>query len=641
MRISHSVSSKSSSSDSSRVSGDSNEPAKKGTSDLSQGSKTPSKSHSARLGQVQKDPSTTSAESETTSIESEAVSSDSSSGENTQISHEDTLGVNLSPVHHSDSDDELDPPPGPKKKPQKPAVDLDAIIEILPDATAPLPKNAATYSTVRASWPGAAAYAGSFMMARAAQFALTVSGNPMGSAIAFATLAGTLHIGMEPIVGALRSKMGMRSDRDTKNFTNFVTALAMHVDSSIRNDPEGMNKAEKLARESLAPYFGNWDKQNDPMPPVWHRARTMLTAGARGFASNELPFYMFAAVYLLTNPAGLWIRTSLMSADINKDLAMALELVMSVTGGALAGIGTVGVQNMARRYVQGADHAPLRGNIKLARLNQGILKLTRNQLELLKKALKASLREPVVEPAKQDDLSAVADSISEVLNLRGGPNQFDLMRTRLEQLPSAERKALLEQVRVKLNKTELTQKAFNDGDDTRGARPYSLSGAMANGYQEMVATKDSQGVYQLDRGKIQRVIARTACNVLGLTAYGAALVHALGTIGGYGPANEPPHVNASLPHDPAAFPTTEAQAYGEMASLGVSLITCWVGARALAPALELTMAPLTGVAGRVGSAVWSAGSSAADAVRNHFVPAPITNGPPQEDAPPPDGVQIV
>ena len=48
-------------------------------------------------------------------------------------------------------------------------------------------------------------------------------------------------------------------------------------------------------------------------------------------------------LYMLTNPAGLWLRTSLREAFITENLATATELLVSVAGGLLSGIGTVGI----------------------------------------------------------------------------------------------------------------------------------------------------------------------------------------------------------------------------------------------------------------------------------------------------------
>lgn len=596
-RSSTSVSSRSSSS---RISDDAPAPKKKVKAQVSDGSRTPPRTRTAHLDDVRP------AAPELTT-ESESVSSQNSS-------HEDTLGIVLGAAEEG---------------PRSVALHLDALTKKLPvPSTGPVPAASIGYDNVRAALPGAAAYAGSFMMGRAAQFALTASGNPVGGAMAFATVAGLLHIGMEPIVGALRAKMGMRGDKDTKNYTNFVTALAIHVDSWIRNDEDGMKKAEKLARESLAPYVEGWDSQSGDMPPIWNRALTVLKAGARGFASNELPFYVFSAVYMLTNPAGLWVRSSVLAAHASKDIATVLELMMSVAGGAIAGIGTVGVQNAARTHIQGTKDAPLRESIKLARLNGHVLKVTRHQLELLKKALKDSLRAPAAEPADGVDISDIEDAVSEALRLTGAPDRqtIDAISAQLKLLPTKERQRLLAEVRVKVAKA---------------AKPYTLSGAIATNYLEMVATRNQDGVFQADGGKIRRVVARSAANVAGLMAYGVALVHTINTIGQYGPAHVVPLTNTTDPEGLSAYPTTDAQAFGEMAALGPALITCWVGGRVLAPVAELVLAPITGALGRAGSAVTSAGSSAAGFISDYLAPAPTTNGPPQEDVPPQNGIDRV
>ncbi len=531
--------------------------------------------------------------------------------ESTKVSRKGTIGSEDSSREHSGSSHEDSTASAVR------SLDLNTVINVLPEANTPLPAGAATYDPLRASLPGAASYAGSFMVARAAQFALTALGNPVGAAMAFASLAGVLHIGMEPIVGALRARMGMRSDKDTKNFTNFVTAVAVHVHSWICNDPAGMANAEKLARESLAPYFDGWDKQNDPMPAIWDQARTMLQTGAKGFASNELPFFVFAVVYMVTNPAGLWVRSSLMQADASKDIATALELLMSVVGGAIAGIGTVGVQNAARTYFQRTGDAPLRGDIKLARLNKGVLKFNRDQLEMLKKALKESLRDPVVEPAERGDLRAIEDGLSDVLRVTGAPDRPEQMRLLLEQLPSEERNRLLHEVRVKLNKTVLTQQGFGKNDTAKGAKPYSLVDAIGTNYLEMVATKDDEGIYRVDLGKVRRTAARTTVNVVALMPYAMALVDTINTVAGYGPANVGSPTNTT---DPEAFPTTTQEAFAKMAQAGPILIGGYVLGRITGSLFEVAFATITGAA----SAVW-----------NFFGTAPVTNGPPEDDAPPP------
>lgn len=579
-------------------------------------------------------------------VSSEAsIGDDDGSGGHSGSSHEDTLGVDPGPGQPSDDHDELNPPPRAKKQslqrsstttqPAVGSLDLDTVIDVLPEANTPLPAGAAAYDPLRASLPGAVSYAGSFMVARAAQFALTVSGNTREAAMAYATLAGVLHIGMEPIVGALRARMGMRSDKDTKNFTNFVTAVAVHVHSSICCDQKGMEKANELARESLAPYFEGWDKRNDPMPAIWDQARTMLKAGAQGFGSNELPFFVFAVVYMVTNPAGLWVRSSLLEGHANQNTAAVMDMFMGMMGGAIAGIGTAGVQNAARTFFQHTGDAPLRGDIKLARLNKGVLKFTRHQLELLKQALKDSRRSPDVEPVTPGEIRAIEDGLSDILRVTGAPDRPERMRLLLEQLPSEERDRLFHEVRVKLNKTVLTQQGFGRNDTAKGAKPYALVDAIVTNYLEMVATKDDEGIYRVDLGKVRRTATRTAVNVAALMAYAVALVDAINTVARYAPAHAGSQANTT---DPEAFNATATEAYGKLAALGWSLITCWVGGRALVPVAELTMAVVTGVAHGSGSAVGSMGRAAANLAKGvwtFFAPAPITNGPPQKDAPPP------
>ncbi|WP_302175870.1 hypothetical protein [uncultured Hydrogenophaga sp.] len=655
MSISRSSTTVSSRSSSSSLVDDGNQPPKgESRSRGPEGSKSPPKNHSRRLDKVRQVPT-------------QLRGNDSEDTSSSRSSHSNTAGVfrgiRSNDASGSETLSELFPVADPRKKPKastypastqqiesgsetidsegssssrssagksdttpagQPAltsvqVDLDAATADLPKSAIPAPIGSFSYDALRASWPGAVAYAGSFMMGRAAQFALTVSGNPVGSAMAFATVAGMLHIGMEPIVGALRAKMGMRSDKDTKNYTNFVTSLAVHLDSWFRNDEDGMKKAETMARESLAPYFEGWDSKNDPMPAIWDRAMTMLKAGARGFASNELPFYVFSAVYMLTNPAGLWVRSSVLEASANKDIATVLELLMSVAGGAIAGVGTVGVQNAARAALQGTGDAPLRASIRLNQLNRSIHKVTRHQLGLLKNALKASLRESASAPDGQPDINEIEKTISEALRLTGVSDQdtVNTLRTQLDLLPGAERERLLKEVRVKLNKAD---------------KPYTLGGAIATNYLDMVATRNAGGVFQADGAKIQRVLSRTAANVAGLMAYASALVHVLNTIAQYGPANTAAGTNATGT-EPETYPTTDAQAYGEMAALGPALITSWVLGRGLAaPALELFMTPLASLLkSTVGSTV-SAGSSALRSVWNYLARTPVANGAAQADS---------
>ncbi len=488
----------------------------------------------------------------------------------------------------------------------------------------------AAYDPLRASWPGAVAYAGSFMAARVTQFALTTASNPQGAALAFASVAGLLHLGIEPVVGALRERMGMRSDEDTTNYTNYVTSLANYVHSWARGDAQGMQDARGVARKILASYNWNCGDADSPMPDTWDEAVTMLKAGARGFASNEMPFFVFSVVYMLTNPAGLWVRSALLEATGNNQAAVAGELLMSVAGGMIAGIGTVGVQNAARTALQATDDSPARQNIKLDRLNRSHLEFSYGSLQLLKKAVKDSLNAP--EPATgAADIQAIEDAVAKALkeahdSPKARPGLTVAIATQLEQLPLAERGRLLDEVKIRLAKAK---------------QPYNMGQVIGEKYLQMVGTRDKDGVLHADTGKIRRLIARGCGNVEGLLVYSVALTHAMSTIAQYGPANEPPHVNASLPHDPAAFPTTPAQAYGEVTSLGLSLILCWIGGRALAPLTELTSSPLTGLASRLGSAVGAAATNATHWLRNYFAAAPVTNGPPTGAAPPPSDVDYV
>lgn len=638
MSNSISVSSMSRSSSSSRIGDKSSEPDKKGKSELSKQAKTLPKNLAGSLDQVQKVPSELDAETETVSSEDPSTSPSSHSDSFSELEpppdpknkHGSSQGSDVETSHLQDRDTKVDPTAQEDPDMVEIPMDLDKVTAV-PWEKKALDEGAERYDPLRASWPGAVAYAGSFMAARLTQFALTTASNPQGAAMAFASVAGVLHLGLEPVVGALREKMGMRSDEDTANYTNYVTSLANYVHSWARGDAKGMQDAREVARKILASYNWNCDAPGSPMPDTWDEAVTMLKAGARGFASNEMPFFVFSVVYMLTNPAGLWVRTALLEATRNKDAAAAGELLMSVAGGLMAGIGTVGVQNAARTFWQATGDAPARRNIKLDRLNRSHLEFSQGSLQLLKKALKDSLGEEVAEATGPADIQAIEDSIAE--SLKESPDTTKARRsdlavaiaTQLEQLPRTERKRLLNEVKTRLSTAK---------------QPYHMGQAIGEKYLQMVGTRDKDGVLHADTGKIRRTDTRVIFNVAGLLVYASALLHAMDTIAQYGPANEPPHVNASLPHDPAAFPTTPAQAYGEMASLGWSLIACWVGSRAVAPITELAISPITGLASRAGSAAWAAGARAWGAVGGYFAAAPVTNGAPA-GATTPSGVDHV
>ena len=383
MSISRSSTSKTISPDSSRISDVSEgSDAKRNAEAACVNSKAEPRNHQARIVKVKKVLPELSSESETVN-QSDSASSLSSHSATLGVRQLDRQGV------ESDSDicSELDRRPDPRKKPESGqgnnatatnrhphntvadktaeedpdsvavALNLDTVTAV-PFEKKALKDGAESYDPLRASWPGAVAYAGSFMAARVAQFALTASANPTGAAMAFATVAGLLHLGVEPVVGALREKMGMRSDEDALNYNNYVTSMASYVESWMRGDQAGMEQARRVARAILASC--NYDCAHDPgkpadqqkpMPGAWEEATAMLTAGARGIASNELPFFTFSVVYMLTNPAGLWLRTSLLEAFNNKNLATATELLVSVAGGLLSGIGTVGIQVIGKDFL--------------------------------------------------------------------------------------------------------------------------------------------------------------------------------------------------------------------------------------------------------------------------------------------------
>lgn len=570
--------------------------------------------------------------SDSSSGQSQQAQSHSSRSQSSVGSNSDTLGVRTAdPLSQPQPKPKNNPVPQQEHETDSVAIDIKQAIAP-PYITRTEAEEDARYSRFKASWPGAAAYAGSFMVARAAQFALTATGNPMGSALAFAALAGTLHIGMEPIVGALREKMGMRADEDSTNFTNYVTSLANYVHGAITGDEKLQSSARRSAREVLANcgYDCKYDKtqpeaNQKPMPDHWEEATAMLKAGARGFASNEMPFYVFSVVYMLTNPAGLALRSSVLAKTANKDAAGCMELLMSMAGGVISGIGTVGVQNAARAKIQATPHAEKREKIKLEKFNSLNSEYKQAGLEMLDEALNRRLmkNKPAQEESSnglQTDINMIQRRIEDAvyavhLNPATRGTHLEAIEKLLDSLSDTECGELLETVKQELGSFQ---------------QPYTLSGAVTEKYQLMVATKDEQGVYQLDTGKIRRVAARTAANVGGLMAYGMALMHTVNTIAQYGPAQVLPGSNMSSTNGTDPYPTTDAQAYGEMAGLGWTLITCWVGARALAPVVELGLAPVTGVVGR-----------AASAVAGYFTPAPVTNHQPKEDTPPPNDILIV
>lgn len=499
-------------------------------------------------------------------------------------SHDDTVGV------------VLPPPSGPRSRidPRK--------VTASPYQTPTLPPGAEAYDTIRATWPGSVAYACSFLAARMAQFALTAVGNTQGAALAFASLAGVLHIGVEPVIGALRDRMGMRSDEDTANYTNYVTSLTDYVECSLRGDSKGQEQARKVARGILASY--NFDCAYDdslpdhlqkPMPGFFDEAATMLKAGARGIASNELPFFSFAVVYMLTNPAGLWSRETLLGATGSEQLAKASELLFSVAGGILSGAATVGLQNAGRQWIQSTQHAPARKNIQLDRLNWRGLAFTQQSLDVLRNATLDALDS--LDDAGRDDADreGIERDVAEHL-YRAHVQPADTEQVTqdisllLQQVSRQERQDLL---------TEIEQV------QRQSRQPYALSSAVADKYRQMVATKDKQGVYQTDSGKIRRLLARTAGNVAGLMVYSMSLMQAIDTVARYAPASLPAPGNATGT-DPHSTPPE--QAYGQMASLGWTLIGCWVAGRALVPPVaDLMMAPLTsGVKGllHAGQSLW-------------------------------------
>lgn len=521
---------------------------------------------------------------------SSKVSSSSSEDEVQSIrsgddsSHDDTLGV-----RHEKA---LDP---------KPRIDTCKVtLPRHPELT--LPQGSERYDPVQATWPGSLAYAGSFMAARLAQFALTAVGNTQGAALAFATLAGVLHIGVEPLVGALRDKMGMRGDMDTASYTNYVTSLTDYVECTLRGDHEGASKARLVARNLLAQYGFDCayvatrspDLQ-PPMPSIWREATTMLAAGARGIVSNELPFFSFATVYMLTNPMGLWTRSALLEYTGSEQLAKASELLLSLAGGILSGAATVGLQNVARHQIQSISHAPARRAIQLEQLNWRNREFTQVALKTFKSAIEDALDTLDATEQANVDRGAIEDLLIDQLYLVSlQPHQAESviqkLSAELQALPRHELSSLLAEVKqaVRLAK-----------------KPYTFPSAVADKYQQMVATKDTEGVYHPDSGKVRRLVARTAGNVAGLMVYSMALVQAIDTVAHYAPASLPVQGNGTHPDTRHASPE---EAYGQMASLGWTLISCWVAGRALVPPLaDLVLAPVTsGMKGlaHLGQSMW-------------------------------------
>ena len=144
-------------------------------------------------------------------------------------------------------------------------------------------------------------------------------------------------------------------------------------------------------------------------------------------------------------------------------MAFFLEALL---GGLMAGIGTVGVQNAARTAIQATGDSPMRRTIKLDRLNRNALEFSYGSLELLKKALKDSLREPGVEATGQADIQAIEDAISEALkeaqqNPKAKTHLAVTICTQLEQLPQGDRKRLLAEVKTRLKVSDVSRRSLS------------------------------------------------------------------------------------------------------------------------------------------------------------------------------------
>lgn len=484
--------------------------------------------------------------------------------------------------------------PGPRSKPDsRNTVDLQIVLKGVIGEDKTLDSNAEWYDPVKATWPGAASYAFAFMIARIAQCAVAASGNPVASGIAFAAIGGILHAGAEPLIMSMRKTMGMRRDRDSRNYANYVTAMTSYLECSLRCDNAGQQKALDNARAALDDYKLDAAELNSTLS----RWTTMLKAAGRGLVSNELPFFSFTVVYALTNPLGLWARSEFLKASGDKAIGIAAEVVTAVAGGLLAGAATVGTQNQARKWVQSASHAPDRKKIKLNRLNREQrekaevhLKTLKDQLETSQKFIESDPPEP--QHLKADEIEKKLISLLKSANSSGteasssADDVSDSIENLLDQLSQEQKHDLLVDIRKTLSSVD--------------GKPYSFAEAVGREYREFFATANTAGVYKPDPGKIRRVVARMATNVAGLAFYAQHMLFIIALLEQYEPLNPPAASNATAPGsnqtETHAYPTTDAQAYGGVAGLAGSLIGSWVVSRAvLAPVIDLLLVPASSV----------------------------------------------
>lgn len=452
-----------------------------------------------------------------------------------------------------------------------------------------------------ASLAGTAAYSGSFMIGRLAQFALTATGHQDAAGKAFAAIAGGLHLLIEPGIATMRERLGMAADKDTAAFTSYIAACCAYLECKICGDQKGMDAARNAMRTVLSSYghpckpVANASEEEQPdLPQASEQFLTMLRAFGRGWISNEAPFFSFTVFYMLTNPAGLAARAASIQAGGARVEALALELMFSLAGGLAGGTATVGLQNLLRPKVQGTGLSSTPTKIRLEMEHKGHRALTHVQLKVFHKALKDAMRAGSSSTPKPDaiDPGTVPASIENILNdVRPDlpAPSLRLLRTELSSalkgLPADMLKELDKDVRTSLN-------------DPNSA-PYSLTRHLTDKFKLTVASKDSENRFGLDWRKVLQTGGKAAGNLAGLMAYSFHLSHAIQTVAGYGPVNVPVQGN-STELNSTAYPTSTQDAYGQVTALGASLITCWVVGRAVVPPLvQAAGAVITGVGRRI------------------------------------------
>lgn len=448
-----------------------------------------------------------------------------------------------------------------------------------------------------ASLAGTAAYSGSFMIGRLAQFALTATGHPDGAGKAFAAIAGGLHLLIEPGIATMRERLGMAADKDTAAFTSYIAACCAYLECKICGDQKGMDAARNAMRAVLSSYghpckpVANASEEEQPdLPQASEQFLTMLRAFGRGWTSNEAPFFSFTVFYMLTNPAGLAARAASIQAGGTRVEALAVELMFSLAGGLAGGTATVGLQNLLRPKVQGTGLSTTPTKIRLEMEHKGHRALTHIQLEVFHKALKDAMRAGSSSTPKPDaiDPGTVPASIENILNdVRPDlpAPSLRLLRTEL----SSALKGLPADVLQELDKDVRT--SLNDPNSA----PYSLARHLTDKFKLIVASKDSENRFGLDWRKVLQTGGKAAGNLTGLMVYSFHLSHAIQTVAGYGPVNVPVQGN-STEFNSTAYPTSTQDAYGQVTALGASLITCWVVGRAVVPPLvQAAGAVITGV----------------------------------------------